>query len=616
MSRHDDTATASPPDERASGPAPAWIRRFRAARVGFPSWGLETPQRAVYATNASGVWQLTAWDLDRDQHLPLTDKPTGVPSGAVLPDGSGVVWFDDHAGDEVGRWAVTPFEGGSPEPLVADVGEGWSAGLGLRADRLAVGVADREGFRIRTGTRQATREVYRHGKPASVGGLSRDGRLLAIVHHEHGDVLHPTLKVVRAEDGEVVGAAWDGKGNSVLPAGWSRVPGDERLAILADRSGRTRPEIWTPASGERTLLVLDLPGEVWVADWAPDGAGLLLAHEHLGRTELYRYDLAANAATRLDLPEGTIAGASIRDDGALWYAFTSSQSAPRVRVRDDNGDRPLLEPPGDPAPDGRIYTSLHYDNGEGQQVHAFLVTPDPEIFGPPPYPTVVNVHGGPTAATEDRWDPFAQSWVDHGFAVLLPNYRGSSGYGKAWQDALEGDPGRPELIDLRAGRDHLVAEGLSDPDRIVLEGASWGGYLTLQGLGTQPETWSLGVAILPVADYVSAFADESPELQEFDASLFGGTPEALPELYRERSPITHAGKVRAPVVIITGRNDTRSPLHQVENYVEALRRRNKTVILDIFEAGHGSYAVEETIRQQALALDFTAEHLGTPRAQR
>lgn len=596
--------------------APAWIRRFRAARVRLPSWGLDAPQRALYATNVTGLWQLMSWDLDSDRHTPLTDKPTGVAGGQVLPDGSGVAWFDDHAGDEVGRWVVTPFDGGEPVPLVADLAEGWSAGLALGRARLAVGIAGRDGFRVFTGTRSATRQVYEHRKPAGVGGLSRDGRLLAISHHEHGDVLHPALKIVQAADGEVVAELWDGAGNSVTPSGWSRVPGDERLVILADRSGRTRPEIWAPLTGERSALSLDVPGEVWVADWEPDGAGLLLAHDHLGRTELYRYDLAAHRAQRLALPQGTVAGASIRDDGALWYAFASSVAAPKIRIRDARGDRALLEPPGDPAPDGRAYTSLHYANGEGDQVHAFLATPDAAVFGQPPYPLVVEAHGGPTAASEDTWDPYTQAWVDHGFAVLLANYRGSTGYGKRWQDALEGDPGRPELIDLRAGRDHLVAEGIADAARVVLEGASWGGYLALQGLGTQPESWSLGVAIVPVADYVSAFADESPELQEFDASLFGGTPEELPELYRERSPITYVGQVRSPVLVVTGRNDTRCPLRQVENYVAALRAHGKDVTLDVFSAGHGSYAVEEVIRQQALALDFTAEHLGTPPAQR
>lgn len=598
-------------------PTPAWIRRFRAARVRLPSWALDAPSRTTYATNATGVWQLSSWDLDADVHTPLTEKPTGVIAGGLLPDGSGLVWFDDHAGDEVGRHVVTPFAGGPPQPLVPDVAEGWSSGLSLRTALLAVGVADRSGHRIATGTREATRTVYEASSPAWVGGLSRDAALLAVVHTEHGDVLHPALKLLSAADGEVVAELWDGRGNTIVAAGWSPIRGDARVALVADRSGRNRPEVYDAASGTREALDLDLPGEVSVADWYPDGGALLLAHDSRGRTELHRYDLDEGRAERLDLPPGTIAGASVRDDGALWYAFTSSSAPSQVRVRDASGDRVLLTPPGEPAPAGAAYTSVDYDNGEGGTVHAFLATPPSVPSGPvAPFPLVVDVHGGPQAQTEDAFDAHVQSWVDHGFAVLMPNYRGSTGYGKAWADALEGDPGRPELVDCLAGVRALASQGVVDPQRSVLEGASWGGYVTLQGLGTQPEAWACGVAVVPVADYIAAYADESPDLQQFDASLFGGTPEELPELYAERSPITHADRVRAPVVIITGRNDTRCPLRQVENYVAALRERGATVDLDVFDAGHGSFAVEETIRQQALSIDFVARHLGTPVAQR
>ena len=170
-----------------------------------------------------------------------------------------------------------------------------------------------------------------------------------------------------------------------MAAGWSRRHGDQRLAVLADRSGRTRPEVWDAANGQRRALVLDLPGEVWVADWLPDGDGLLLGHDHLGRTQLLRYDLGRDETTPLDLPAGNVAGARLRDDGALWYAFTSSWHPPVVRHRPSLSDREaddvLLAAPGRPSPGGRAYTSLHYDNGEGDEVHAFLATPDEDVHG-------------------------------------------------------------------------------------------------------------------------------------------------------------------------------------------------------------------------------------------
>jgi dipeptidyl aminopeptidase/acylaminoacyl peptidase len=586
---------------------PAWIRRFRAARVSLPTWGLHAPSHAAYATNASGVWQVTSWDLDSDTHVQLTDKRTGVLGGRPTPDGTGVVWFDDHAGDEVGRFVVSPFDGGEPAPLVPDLPEGWAEGLSLRGNRVAVGISDRDGFRIAIADGAGLRTVYAHAQPAGVGGLSRDAALLAISHTEHGDVLHPATRVLDA-DGSVVADVWDGTGNTVHPAAWSPVEGDARLVVLADRTGRTRPEVWTPASGERVPLALDLPGEVWLADWYPDAAALLLAHDHLGRTELHRYDLNARRAERLDLADGTILGARVRDDGTIWYAFDSSATPTQIRARTPDGhDAPLLVPPGESAPPGVAYVSLHYPNGDGDDVHAFLARPP----GDGPFPLVVEVHGGPHAHVTDSFSARTQAWVDHGFAVLQPNYRGSTGYGKRWEDALIGDPGRPELIDVRAGRDHLVANGVADAERIVLAGASWGGYLALQGIGTQPEAWSAAVAVVPVADYPTAYEDESPGLQEFDRSLFGGTPEQLSDLYRERSPLTYVARVRAPVLIITGANDTRCPKRQVDNYVEALAAAGVAHAYDVFDAGHGSLAVDEAIREQALSLAFVAEHLGT-----
>lgn len=600
-----------------AGGVPAWRRRFKAARVSLPTWALDATDRLAYATNASGVWQVMSWDLAYDRHTQLTDKPTGVRGGQPLPDGTGVVWFDDGAGDEVGRYVVTPFHGGGQKPLAPGLPDGWSAGLSLRPQRTAIGVSVREGVRIAVlEGGEEPREIYAHALPADVGGLSRDARLLAIAHSEHGDVLHPAVRVLDATNGDEIGEQWDGEGRAVSPGGWSPVAGDARLVVLADHTGRTLPEIWDLASGVRTPLALDLEGEVWVADWWPDASALLLGQDHLGRTSLHRHDLATGRTESLDLTSGTISAARVRDDGAIWYAFTSSATPTQVRVRDAPGARPkdraLLTPPGEPAPEGRAYTSLHYDNGAGDRVHAFLATPE----GQGPFPLLVDVHGGPQAHDEDSFAPGVQAWVDHGFAVLLANYRGSTGYGKAWQDLLIGNPGRPEVADVTAGRDHLVALGVADPDRAVLHGGSWGGYVALLGIGIEPDAWSAAVAIVPVADYVAAFDDESPVLQELDRTLFGGGPADRPELWRDRSPITHVDAVRVPVLVITGANDTRCPRRQVDNYIAALAERGIPHHYDVFEAGHGSLAIEESIRQTALAIDFVAEHLGTPPAQR
>jgi len=585
---------------------PRWKRRFRAPSMTLPRWAFDDPDRLVYASNRSGSWQVHAWDRAGGGHRQVTEHPTGVTMGAVTPDGGGVLWFDDSKGDEIGVWRLEPFHGGDTVPLVPDAKPAWSAGLSLARDgRLAVGLADRTGFSVRVGRiGQPTSELYRHEQSVDVADLSRDGRLLVVHHAEHGDNLHPALRAFDVDRGTAIADLWDGDGYSLLAAGLSPVAGDDRLALLHERTGVLRPALWNPVSGERTDLEVDLPGQVEVADWWPDASALLLVHTHLGRDELYRLGLGDGRLARLDHPEGSIAGARVRPDGEVWYRWSSGAEAPGVRAV-GRPEPVVLCGPGEPAPGGRPYQSWSFTNQHGDQVHGFLALPP----GDGPHPTAMLVHGGPTHHDADTWSPQVQALVDHGWAVALVNYRGSTGYGKAWQDALEGNPGRPEVEDVGAGRDDLVARGVADPERVMVAGASWGGYVTLLSIGTVPDGWRVAVAVVPVADYVSAYDDESEGLQAFDRSLFGGSPSEMPDLYRERSPITYADQVRTPVLIMVGDNDTRCPLQQVLNYAKRMEEQGKQVELDRFDAGHGALVTEERIRQTGLLLDYAARHV-------
>jgi dipeptidyl aminopeptidase/acylaminoacyl peptidase len=117
-----------------------------------------------------------------------------------------------------------------------------------------------------------------------------------------------------------------------------------------------------------------------------------------------------------------------------------------------------------------------------------------------------------------------------------------------------GRPGAAGAEDLKAVRDHLVAAGVADPCRLVIGGGSYGGYLTLLALGVRPDDWSLGIAVAAVADRAVAYEDQMEPLKASMRARFGGTPAERPNLYRERSPITYAERLRAPVLIMSGRN--------------------------------------------------------------
>jgi dipeptidyl aminopeptidase/acylaminoacyl peptidase len=191
------------------------------------------------------------------------------------------------------------------------------------------------------------------------------------------------------------------------------------------------------------------------------------------------------------------------------------------------------------------------------------------------------------------------------------NYRGSTGYGRVWRDAIKAKPGLTELADIAAIHDRLIADGTADAKRSILSGGSWGGYLTLLGLGTQPERWAAGIGIVPIGDYVAAFEDEMEPLKRYDAALFGGTPADVPETYRVANPITYVERVRAPLLLTVGQNDPRCPARSVDLYTARLRELGTPFDEYRFDAGHGSMVVDEQIKQLALQLDFAAKHLGT-----
>ena len=233
-----------------------------------------------------------------------------------------------------------------------------------------------------------------------------------------------------------------------------------------------------------------------------------------------------------------------------------------------------------------------------------MAMPVPGPHGPA-VPAVFALHGGPHAADEDRYSPVRAAWTDAGFVVVEINYRGSTGYGSTWRDAIEGNPGHTELADVAAVHDWAIDSGLVEETRCIVEGWSWGGYLALLAMGTQPSRWAGGIAGAPVADYLTAYTEEMEQLRSFDRALFGGSPEQLPDRYRNASPLTYVQQVRAPLLILAGENDPRCPIRQIDNYLDALAARpDARYAVERFDAGHGSLVIEQSIRQHAIEIAF------------
>lgn len=597
---------------------PLWERRFRAPTRTLPVWGPAAPDRSVVRSDEEGSFQAYAWELGADRPSRRTDEPVGVTAATISADGSSVVWFSDPTGDESGRWLAVPFEGGEPRDVFPGAPNGWPEGLALGAE-LAVGViADRNGFAVHVSERGGpATEILRH--PDVIGfsdsdlhlegfdhvGLSADETLVCVETAQEGDNIHRRLLVLDPRSGEEVGLLADGPGLAVSAFGWSPIPGDQRMLLTHERDDATRPGVWSPKTGERSDLEIDLPGDVIPVDWWPDARSVLLVHLFRGRDRLYRYELGRGTLTEISHPAGEIHGARVRPDGQVWLRVSSGEHAPVLL--DDAGSEILAPGPGG-VREGRPYREWLFRNPAGDQVQGWLVTPS----GDGPFPLYLKVHGGPSWLYLDTWWTDVQALLDDGFAVAMVNYRGSIGSGRAWRDHIIGNIGFPEVEDVLAGADDLIARGVADPERVVIGGWSWGGYITLLALGMHPDRFLAGVAGVPVGDYLDSYDDSAPSLQAYDRSLAGGVVHDIPEFIAERSPITYVDRVRAPVLVLVGEHDTRCVPGQVYRYVRALKKAGGDVELYSYEQGHSSYVVDEEVREWAAVLEFLRARVPRP----
>jgi dipeptidyl aminopeptidase/acylaminoacyl peptidase len=574
-----------------------WEARFRAVRVYLPDWAEDRPHRNVFVSNETGTFELYTWDRLSGEKRQATTRKEGTTEGMLSPDGEQLWWFDDTAGDEFGVWVRQPFAGGEAVPAAPGVPAGWAAGCEVGRTLAVVGTSTDEGTTVHVVRPEGASLLYSSTHDADVAALSKDDRLVLLEHSENGDSRHKALRVVTV-DGELVADLWDGEGLGLQGIEFS--PDSSTVLALHEQNGRPEPLLWDLQAGTTKRLALDLPGDL-AAQLTVDGSALVVVAEARGRATLHRVSLTGQVEG-LVTASGSVTEATPRPDGTVEFSWSSAATPMTILSTDGSV---VLTPPGPAAP-GSVPVTEVLVEGRGGPVHALIARP----AGDGPVPTLFLVHGGPTWHDSDVFEAERAAWVDLGCAVVQVNYRGSTGYGSAWRDAIEGRPGLTELEDLAAVRDWAVSSGLAST--CVLAGGSWGGYLTLLGLGTQPDLWSAGVAGVPVADYVAAYEDEMEPLRAFDRSLFGGSPADLPELYARCSPITYVDAVRAPVLLLAGANDPRCPIRQIDNWLAVAEKAGKDVEVYRYDAGHGSLVVDERIRQMRVEMEFVARHVGLP----
>lgn len=219
---------------------------------------------------------------------------------------------------------------------------------------------------------------------------------------------------------------------------------------------------------------------------------------------------------------------------------------------------------------------------DGLEIEGLLSVP----HGDGPFPLVLDVHGGPIGNVDDRFPGTLDALLlSRGFAILEPNPRGSTGHGQDFARRVVGDMGGRDVDDVLAGVDAAVAAGVADPDRLVLTGGSYGGFMATW-IPTRDQRFKASVAISPVTDWWSERYDSS--LGAWVGDFLGGEPLDVPDEYSGRSPVLQAEKVTTPVLLTSGRHDRATPIGQAVEFYRALRERGVPSEVVVYpQEGHG-----------------------------
>lgn len=250
-----------------------------------------------------------------------------------------------------------------------------------------------------------------------------------------------------------------------------------------------------------------------------------------------------------------------------------------------------------------------YDSFDGQKIHALFLKPRVARLGTPP-PAIVYVHGGPNSQVGLEFSPFLQLLAEAGFAVIAPNYRGSTGYGKAFEDANNKDWGGGDLKDLVAAVEYFGKRGDIDTKRVGITGGSYGGYLTLMALSKTPQVWKAGVERYGMPDLVMDYMICKSRFADWYETEMGN-PRKDAALFRERSALPYLDDVRAPLLIFQGANDTNVPKTESDLLVAVLKELKKPheyVVYD--DEGHGFTRRKNLLDYYQRTTTFFVKQLG------
>ncbi len=571
-----------------------------------------------YISNRSGQYNIWRQRIDAParEAVQLTTYTEDTPRLlAESPDGKSLLFMMDHHGNECHQLYLVSNEGGAVRRLTTNdearhlIGthpfspDGASITFASNVENPAA----MDIFRLHLGT--GKREtLFAENLVVFPFAWSPDGRRLLLTSMQMNtdtdihlfDLDTGRVRNLTAHSGEAVHfpVMWAGDGSGFY--------------LISDRE-----------RDFKALAFFDLTTETirWIEtpDWDVEQADL--AGDHLawtvnegGYSRLYVRDLKRNRCLELpDLPKGVIEDLTFDPSGKrLGFLFSSGREVRNLHLLDlSSGTLTKLtanDAHGIPLEIMVEPQLVSFLSADGRRIPAFLYRPHSPSDN---LPVLVSIHGGPEMQERPQYNysGLYQYLLHRGIAVLAPNIRGSTGYGKTYQKLIHHDWGGAELRDIEAAAKFLQGLDWVDPERIGIFGGSFGGFATLSALTRLPDYWACGVDLVGPSNLVTFVKSVPPFWKRF-MDTWVGDPETELAFLQERSPIHYVDRIRAPLFILQGANDPRVVKAESDQIVEKLRKRGIPVRYDVYEdEGHGFTKRENLLKALGDIAHFLEEHL-------
>lgn len=569
---------------------------------------------AAVEWNRSGQHEIYLIPMQgRGRPKQITSGPESKVSPRFSPDGARLAFAQDYSGGEDFDLFVYDLRTGETRNLTPDTPDelinpnfSWSpdgrqiAFVSNRSGNFATYVMNVDGGE--------QRQVTRHDYTDYHAEWSPDGKRLAVYVHARAQDIW-TL-VVPLEGGESKFVSGPEGPLDAIGARWS--PDSQRLAFYSNQPGIYSIFTYDLATGTLKQET-EAAHEAAEPDWSPDGTRIAFTWNEDGNASVGVKELGVGMIKYLRVAPGVHAQPRFSCDGREVLCLFNGAGYPldlwAFSMETGRKRRLTHSLPKGFSPRDFVTPEVVRWQSDGLTVSGLLYLPKKARRGQR-LPAILHIHGGPTWQYKNEWYPSVQQLVSLGCVVLAPNYRGSTGYGKAFQEANRFDLGGGDMRDVIAGAEFLIREGYADPERIAITGGSYGGYLTMTAVTKHPRAFAAGSALVPFLNWFTEQANEREDLQHWDLENFGD-PVKDADRYRAYSPIYFMENVVTPVQMIAGAHDPRCPAGETEQAAKALEEMDVPHEVIIYpDEGHGFRKTENRVDAYRRRAEFLSKYLG------